>query len=72
MLYLLFVLLFVILIGYVLWCYFKDKREIKKKTVESIGEDLWEEIDKERQESVEKGKQFRRVLKKVKENSGRR
>ena len=40
----------------------KDKRARHRKTVESIGDDLWRDIDNEREENIERGKKFRRLL----------
>jgi len=64
MIYLL-VVLFIILIVLVIAALIHDRRKIKQKTVESIGDDLWNEIDEERQDSIERGKQFRRTLNNV-------
>lgn len=42
--------------------YIKNQRAEKKRTVSLIGDDLWKEIDDERQTSIEKGKLFRKIL----------
>ena len=40
----------------------KDRRARRRKTVESIGDELWQDIDNEREEIIERGKKFRRLL----------
>lgn len=65
----LFVTLLIILLVIIVAFFIKDRREIKKKTVETIGDDLWREMDRERQESLEKGIKFRKMLNEAKAKS---
>lgn len=58
----LLILLIVITIIVLAVSYFRERRGLKQKTVETIGDKLWHEIDKEREESIERGKKFRREL----------
>jgi len=64
MIYLLIVL-FIIAIIIVIGTMIRDRQKIKQKTVKSIGDDLWNEIDEERQVSIERGKLFRRTFNNV-------
>jgi uncharacterized membrane protein len=64
--YLILTLLVIILLLVVVVALIKDRRRAKQKIVESIGDDLWKEIDRERQMSVEKGKMFRKTLNEAK------
>lgn len=61
-----FIIALAVLIISVVAGYIKDRRDVRRKTVESIGNDLWREMDRERQESIEKGKMFRKTLEDVK------
>ena len=71
MIYLLIVL-FIIAIVIVIGTMIRDRQKIKRKTVESIGDDLWKEIDEERQVSIERGKLFRRTLNNVRKRMSKR
>lgn len=57
-----FILLLILTVLYVMYSFIKDRRYVGKRTIESIGKELWFEIDRERQEAIEKGKRFRKTL----------
>lgn len=61
----LLIALIIVTIAVVAVYFIKDRRFLKSRTVESLGEKLWEDIDKERSDSIEKGKKFRRELDKA-------
>lgn len=58
----LFIVLILALFGFLVRYFFRDRKELKKKTVETIGDDLWKEIEEEREENLEKGIMFRKAL----------
>lgn len=64
--YLLLVVFLLVLIVYLFLSYLKDRKRLKKRTVETLGNDLWNEIGRERELEIEKGKMFRKVLEKAK------
>lgn len=64
----LFLFLFILLIFFVVSGYMKDRREGKRRTIETIGDDLWNEIDEERRQTLEKGKKFRKILDETKKH----
>jgi len=66
--YLLIILLVVVIISVIIF-FIKDRRGVKKRTVETIGDELWKEISEEREESIEKGKRFRRILDQTKKKN---
>ena len=60
--YFLFVFLVIVLIVVLIYASIKDRRRMKKRTVAAIGSDLFNEIEEEREDEIEKGKMFRRTL----------
>jgi len=66
----LFVLLFLVLLGLVLFFRRSENRYLKLKTKDSVSQDLKEEIEKERAENLAKKQKFEKALQKVKFQGG--
>ena len=45
-----------------------DRRRMNKRTVETLGDGMFKEIDTERTDAVEKAKKFRKVLEEKRRN----
>lgn len=61
-------ILFLIAIALLVFNYVRDQRYMKKKTSEAMGEEMWEEIQAEREQSMERQKKFKEALKNVEES----
>jgi len=46
----------------IIYTFVRDRRYMRKKTSEAMSRELWTEIDKERQEAMDRGEGFRRAL----------
>jgi hypothetical protein len=55
-------ILFLIAIALLVFNYVRDQRYLKKKTSEAMGEELWEEIQAEREASMERQRKFKQAL----------
>lgn len=64
--YVLLVILSILLIAYVVNSFIYDRKMTKKKTVETIGNELWTEIEHEREEATKNGITFRKLLNRYK------
>ena len=61
----LFTLLLITLVGLMIYFRLAEGRRLKKKSLEAMSPDLREEIERERQENLEKKKRFEEAMKKA-------
>lgn len=65
--FILLVLFLLILLGALGWMRWKEGRFLKKKASQTMGRELWHEIEKEEKDALRRKKLFENKLKKFKE-----
>ena len=55
--------LFVVMIAMLIYSFVRDRKYMRKKTRDAISEDLWEEIQVEREENSLRRERFTKALK---------
>lgn len=67
MLYLLLILLILIVLGIAFYFYRRDIRYAKKSTIETMGNGLFDEISKEREDAFKRRRLFKKAIEEKKE-----
>ncbi|OGQ04769.1 MAG: hypothetical protein A3F82_08065 [Deltaproteobacteria bacterium RIFCSPLOWO2_12_FULL_44_12] len=60
------ILLFLGLMGLIVTLWIRERKYLKKKTSETMRDEVWQEVVKEREEALEKRRHFRDILNKTK------
>ena len=60
------ILLFLGLMGLIVTLWIRERKYLKKKTSETMRDEVWQEVVKEREEALEKRRHFREILNKTK------
>ena len=63
------IFLFLALMGLVIYLWVKQRRYLKKKTSEAMGDSVWQDIVGEREEALKKRRLFREALERAKKKS---
>lgn len=56
------ILIFLAALGIILYLYLRDRRREKSSVVETMGDRLWDEIARERDDALLKSKKFKQAL----------
>lgn len=60
--YILLAILLLILLGLAFYFYLRDVRYSRKSTVETMGNSLWDEIEKEHEDAYERRRLFKKAI----------
>lgn len=60
-------ILFLLLIGLVIYLWVRERRYLKKKTSEAMSERVWKDVIEEREEALRRRRKFRESLERAKQ-----